>query len=270
MERNDRIKDYYKVSEIAISLRDYLQEGYRILYKMLSLININSSVPYKAEIKIIQESATNLFSEHIIYKDEPYKGMILLFISKVGFSPLRIIRNYKTRFIEEESPLYSIDNADFIIENKDGEFVFKERYEHNLPHKYRPNLSILDKDKFLKLYQKLEMEGYLTNPAITFFNKGTPDFSFSLSSQRISLEEIQSNNKSLWISYDPCKDLLLVKDNRKNPKLTINQMLNLLIPKEEIYKGYVSILEKNMNNLDNTLLDLKSKEEQSKRLIKRY
>ncbi len=248
MEKNVEDKQSYKISEIAIALREYLKEGYNILNEMLSLIDIKSDYPYKTVIKIAQGDADNLFSEHIIYKDKPYDGKILLFISKSGFSPLRMIRNYKTRYVEEENPLYSVDNADFIIKKEVENFVFERRYNHDISRMYRPKLNILDIDKFSKLYQRLEEEGYLTYPSILFFHKEKPYFSFGLSSQCITLEQIQRYNRELWINYDPSNDSLYVKDSRKNPELTAEQMFNLEIPKEEIYKGYTSIIDKNLIN----------------------
>ena len=248
MEEYKDCKDYYKVYEIARALREYLKEGYRILYEMLSLIDIKSDVPYNAEIKIAQSTATNLFSKHIIYKDGPYKGEILLFISKSGFSLARMIQNYKTRYIEEESPLYSVDNADFIIEKKDGQFVFVKRYNHDIPNAYRPELNILDLDKFSELYKRLEEEGYLTYPEIIYFYRGNPNFSFELSSQTIHLEQTQPNGRCLMIDYNPSNDSLFIRDNRKNPELTPEQMFCLPIAKEEIYKEYVSLIDKNLTN----------------------
>ena len=259
MEKSAEDKQFYKISEIAIALREYLKEGYNILNEMLSLIDIRSDIPYKTEIKIAQSDATNLFSEHIIYKDKPYDGKILLFISKSGFSPLRMIRNYKTRYMEEENPLYSVDNADFIIMKEAENFVFERRYNHDIPRTYRPKLNILDIDKFSKLYRRLEEEGYVTYPSILFFHRENPDFSFGLSSQGITLEEVQSNNKGLWINYDPSNDSLYVRDNRKNPELTPEQMFSLKIPKEEIYKGYASIIDKNLTNEEKIRLDYYNK-----------
>lgn len=247
MEKYENDKQFYSVFEITNAMRDYLKEGYRILFEMLSLINIKSDVPYNVEIKIAQGDANNLFSEHIIYKNVPYDGKILLFISKSRFSPTRMLRKYKTEFMEEENPLYSIDNADFIIKKNDGTFVFKERYNHDISGKYRPNLNILDIDKFSKLYQRLEDEGYLTYPSIMYFNNN-PEFSFVLCSQCISLEQTQAHNRALRIEYNPSNDSLYVRDNRKNPELTPEQMLGLKIPKEEIYQGYASIIDKNLAN----------------------
>lgn len=259
MEKYNDDKYYYKVSEIAGALKEYLKEGYRILYEMLSLIDIKSDVPYNVEIKIHQGSAVNLFREHIIYEDGLYDGKILLFISKSRFSPARMFRNYKTRYMEDEDPLYSVDNADFIIEKENGSFTFKKRYNHDISRTYKPKLSIIDIDRFAKLYQRLEEEGYLTYPSILYFSRGNPEFSFVLSSQRISLQQSQDqySNRYLIIEYAPSKDLLYVKDNRKNPELTPEQMFDLKIPKEDIYKGYASIIDKNLKNerIPNLLTD---------------
>ena len=132
MEKYKDDKQYYKIFEIVMALREYLKEGYTILFEMLSLIDIKSDVPYNVEIKIFQSDATNLFSEHIIYKDEPYDGKIWLFISKSRFSPTRMLRNYKTKYMEYETPLYSVDNADFTIEKKYGNFVFERKGNYNI------------------------------------------------------------------------------------------------------------------------------------------
>lgn len=248
MEKNEKDRQYYTVFEITKALREYLKEGYRILYEMLPLIGIKSDCPYKVEIKIAQEDATNLFSEHIIYKDEPYNGKILLFISKSGFSPARMIRNYKTEFMQEENPLYSIDNADYIIEKRDESFVFQERYNHDILGKYRPELNIIDIDKFNILYQRLEEEGYLTYPSIKYFNHSNPYFSFVLGSQRISLEEVQTYHRCFRMEYNPSNNSLLVRDNRKDSEFTSEQMFGLKIPKDDIYKGYVSIIDEKIIN----------------------
>ena len=260
MENYVEHKDSYKIYDIAGALSEYFKEGSVLLSEMLSLIDIKSDVPYKVEIKIAQESATNLFSEHIKYKDKPYNGKILLFISKSSFSPARIIRNYKTRYLEEESPIYSIDNADFIIEKKDENFIFKRRYDHNIPKIYIPKLNILDVDRFSELYQQLEDKGYLTYPAIIYFYRGVPAFKLGLSTQSIDLEEIQSFNRELWINYNPANDNLIIKDNRKKPLLTPEEMFTIPIPKEEIYKDYISIIDEYIAN--------KSSKDSPKKLIK--
>lgn len=248
----DNKRETYKVSEIMVSLREYLLEGYRILDDMLSLIDIGSPVPYKTHIKISQGSATNLFTDHIIYRDSPYDGKILLFISKSRFSPARMIRDYKTRYVEDENPLYSVDNADFIIKAKGENFVFEKRYDHDIPRTYKPTLNILNKEKFAKLYKRLEDEGYLTYPSIMYFHyeKGL-DYSFVLSSQSISLEQNDSVKRGLMIQYNPYDDSFFIRDNRKNPKLSAKEMLDLPIDRCEIHEGYASIIDKNLdNNLD--------------------
>ena len=74
------------------------------------------------------------------------------------------------------------------------------------------------------------------------------EFTFVLGSQCISLEQTQTHNKELRIEYNPSNDSLYVRDNRKNPELTPEQMFQLKIPKEEIYKGYTSIIDKYMAN----------------------
>ena len=268
MEKHENDKQFYSVFEITKTMRDYLKEGYRILFEMLSLIDIKSDVPYNVEIKIAQGDANNLFSEHIIYKDEPYDGKILLFISKSRFSLARMLRKYKTEFMEEENPIYSIDNADYIIEKRNGNFLFKDRYNHDISGKYSPKLNILDIDKFSKLYQRLEEEGYLTYPSIMYFNNN-PEFTFVLGSQRISLEQTQTHNKELRIEYNPSNDSLYVRDNRKNPELTPKQMICLRIPKEEIYKGYASIIDKNLANerIHGSLTDSDSEDNKELRKI---
>ena len=235
--------NYYIISDIYKALRGYLLEEYKVLSEMLSLIKIDSNVSYDARIKILQEEATNILGNFINYKTGLYKGKILLFISKSGFSPARMVRNYKTRYNEDNDPLYSVDNADFIIEKEEDNFVFKNRYNYDISNTYRPKLSIKDLDRFSQLYQKLEDNGYLTYPSIMYFNRNDPEYSFSISSQRISLQQNQSYNKDLIIEYDPKDDSFLVKDNRKKPNLTSKEMFNLPISKKNIYKGYANIID---------------------------
>ena len=237
-------KEYYRFIDIAVALREYLKEGYNILNEMLSLIDIKSDVKYKVSIKLSQQRAFNLLEKQIKYKDKPYSALILLFVSKSGFSPLRMIRNHRTLFEEDTNPLYSIDNADFIIERKDGKVVINNRYKYDIPRTYRPQLTILDDEKMNALYQRLENEGYIGFPAITYFYNGYPEWHFNLSFQNLHLEEVESYNRYLVIDYDPSTDTLTVRDNRKNSKCSAKESLNREIPKEVIYKGYRDIIDK--------------------------
>lgn len=243
-------KDSYNCYEMISATRDYLREGYAILNKMLSLIDINSDVPYEASIKIAQEMVSNIFTSHIIYKDEPYNGRILLFISKKGFNPMRMIRNYQTRYNEDEDPRYSIDHVDLTIEKIDGDFVFKDRYDHNIKRKYQPKLNILDKDKFNVLYQRLVDEGYLTYPHLLYFNKKDLDnhFSFALGSQDVGMELSKTLKECMRFEYFPEDDSFIIQDTRKKPNLSIKELLEYPIDKIEIYKGYQDIIERNLNN----------------------
>ncbi len=246
MENNMEERQYYTVCEIIGTLRDYLKEGYKILYDMMALVDIKSDVPYFFEIKIAQGSACNFLGSHVTYKDGLYGGKILLFITKTGFFPIRLLRDIKTLFNEENDPLYSVDHADFIVDKVDEEFVFKKRYNHDIPRTYKPMLTIIDKEEFARLYQRLEDEGYLTFPDFLYFSNSKPDFSFGIGSQRISLQQSDYNGRGLMIEYDPSDDTLFVKDDRKKPELTIDEMFNLKIPREEIYEGYASIIDKNL------------------------
>jgi hypothetical protein len=254
-------KNSYKISDIIISLKDYLREGYEILEEMLNLIDIKSNAPYKTHIKVMQGDANNLFCKHITYKEEPYEGQILLFIFKSRFTPARMIRNYKTRFEEERNPLYSIDNADYIIKKEGEDFIFEKRYNHNLPRTYDPSLSILNKEKFAKLYKRLEDEGYLTFPSIQYFHHDEePDYSLNIGSQCISLEQVNwINDRELFIRYDPLDDSFFIKDNRKNPKLSAKQMLDIEIDRSEIYKGYASIIDRNLASREELTKSFSSK-----------
>ena len=238
-------KKEYKYSEIIVSLSDYLKEGYVILNNLLSLINIDSKVPYDAYIKIDQEHLANIFSDHIEYQDEPYNGRILLFISKSKFkhAPTRMIREYKARYIEDNNPLYSIDHSDFIIRKENGEYIFEQKNIQHDTRAFKPQLSIMDKEKFDKLYQRLEDEGYLTFPSIICFSRGISNHFIAISSQGVEIEETQNLKRGLMIHYDPSNDTFLVRDNRKDPLLSPRQMLDVTIDKKEIHKGYVAIID---------------------------
>ena len=243
-------KNNYRFYEIVYGLRDYLLEEYRILSEMLSLIDIESEDPCEVEIKISQKTVSNFFNNHIVYSDKPYNGELLLFISKTRFSPFRIIRKYKTRYVEYDTPLYSIDNADYSIEKKDEEFIFKRKDKNTIKRSYEPILRIINKEKFAELYHLLETKGYLSYPGILFFHHGTPDFSLNIDSQNIGMEESENYNAGLRIEYDPLTDSLYANDTRKNALLSPGQMFSLRIPKKEIYKGYASIIDSKISNME--------------------
>lgn len=251
-------KDFYTFAELLLSLKDYFFEGQNILKDMQKLIDVSSKFPYRERIWIEQKTATNIgFKEFIEYKEESYEGKLHIDITK-KYSPIQAIRELQGVY-RDDTLSYYFDNAKFVLDYTGDTFVFKNISECNSKIAFKPELRIKDVTEFNRLYQRLVNEGYLTYPHIYYFyDQDIITTTLTISINKIDLEQYNpleciDKDKSLIVCYSVADDSLFVKDTRENPVLTIEQLINLPVDKRNIYKGYIPIIERNLNKTDNPL-----------------